>query len=125
SASKGALELVSEAYRMEIRKFGIRMTTLAPGDYATNIADRRFHSPVLKGSPYEDSYGESLRLMDAHVSEGNDPEEVAKKVYRILQKKNPRVHYTVGSPMQRFSLVLKKILPDKIYERLLLNHYKL
>ena len=125
SATKGALTLVTEAYRMEVRRFGIRMCSLAPGDYATNIASRRFHTPAMKGSPYEDSYGESLRLMDEHVDQGKDPEEVARKVYKILQKKNPKVHYSVGSPLQRFSLVLKKILPDKIYERLLLNHYKL
>ena len=125
SASKGALELVTEAYRMEIRKFGVRMCSLAPGDYATNIAAGRFHSPVREGSPYRDSYGNSLELMNQHVSHGKDPEEVARKVYKILKKHNPGVHYTVGSPLQRFSLFLKKILPDKIYERLLLNHYKL
>ena len=27
--------------------------------------------------------------------------------------------------MQKFSIVLKRILPDKVYEKLLLNHYKL
>ena len=46
-------------------------------------------------------------------------------VLKIINIKNPKVHYKVGSPMQKFSLVLKKILPDKVYERLLLNHYKL
>ena len=125
SATKGALGLVTEAYRMELRTFGIRMTTLAPGDYATDIASRRFHTPVNPKSPYKASYAESLRLMDAHVDKGRDPEEVARKVFRILQKKHPKVHYTVGSPLQRFSRILKRILPDKIYERLLLNHYKL
>lgn len=125
SATKGALELATEAYRMELREFGVRMCSLAPGDYATNIASGRFHSPLLEGSPYREVYGRSLELMDAHVSHGKDPQQVARKVYRILQKKRPKVHYTVGSPLQRFSLFLKKILPDKVYERLLLNHYKL
>jgi NAD(P)-dependent dehydrogenase (short-subunit alcohol dehydrogenase family) len=125
SASKGALELVTEAYRMEVRGFGVRMCSLAPGDYATNIASGRFHSPLQEQSPYRDSYGKSLELMNQHVSEGKDPAEVARKVHRILQKKRPRVHYTVGSPLQRFSLFLKRVLPDKIYERLLLSHYKL
>jgi NAD(P)-dependent dehydrogenase (short-subunit alcohol dehydrogenase family) len=125
SATKGALELSTEAYRMELREFGIRMSCLAPGDYATNIASGRFHSPLHEDSPYRKAYGQSLELMNQHVSEGKDPGQVARKVYQILQKKHPRVHYTVGSPLQKFSLFLKKILPDKIYERLLLNHYKL
>ena len=125
SASKGALELVTEAYRMEIRGFGVRMSSLAPGDYATNIAAGRFHSPLEEGSPYHEDYGKSLALMDQHVSQGKDPMEVARMVYRILQKRHPAVNYTVGSPLQRLSLLLKRLLPDKIYERLLLNHYKL
>lgn len=125
SASKGALQLATEAYRMEVRTFGVRMCSLAPGDYATNIAAGRFHSPLVEGSPYALSYGSSLELMDRHVSEGRDPDQVARKVYRILQKQHPKVHYTVGSPLQRFSLFLKRLLPDKLYERLLLNHYKL
>jgi hypothetical protein len=27
--------------------------------------------------------------------------------------------------LQKFSIVLKKILPDTVYERMLMNHYKL
>jgi hypothetical protein len=27
--------------------------------------------------------------------------------------------------MQKFSIVLKRILPDKMYEKILMNHYKL
>lgn len=125
SAGKSALGIATETYRMEVRGFGIKMCTLAPGDYATNIASGRFHSPLHDDSPYRQSYGKSLELMDDHVDSGNDPGEVGRKVYRILQKKHPRVHYSVGSPMQRLSLTLKRILPDKIFERLLLKHYKL
>ena len=125
SASKSALLVASEAYRMELRPFGIRLCTLSPGDYATNIASGRYHHPDRQDSPYTTTYGASLKLMNSHVKTGGDPDEVAHKIYRILQKAKPRVHYTVGSPMQRMSLFLKRMLPDKMYERLLLNHYKL
>ncbi len=125
SATKGALELVTEAYRMELKQFGIRMCSLAPGDYATNIASGRYHSPVGEDSPYRETYGKSLELIDRHVDEAEPPDPVGQKVLQILKKSNPAVHYTVGSPLQRFSLTLKRLLPDKIYERLLLNHYKL
>jgi NAD(P)-dependent dehydrogenase (short-subunit alcohol dehydrogenase family) len=125
SASKGALGIITEAYRMEIRDFGIRMANLAPGDFATNIAAGRYHCPVLEGSPYGEAYQRTLGLMDQHVASGKDPVVLARKVYYILQQRRPKVHYTSGSALQRLSLALKKILPDKIYERLLLNHYKL
>ena len=49
SASKGALELVTEALRMEIKDFNIHMTNVAPGDFATNIAFGRYHTPIVEG----------------------------------------------------------------------------
>lgn len=125
SASKGALELITEAFRMEIKDFNIKMTNIAPGDFATNIAAGRFHSPVIKGSPYSEKYGGVLNAIDEDVDSGDDPIAVAKMVYKVINTKNPRIHYKVGAFMQKFSIVLKFLLPDKTYEKLLLNHYKL
>ncbi len=125
SATKGALGLVTEALSMETKRFGVSITNLAPGDFATNIAAGRYHAPVVKDSAYEQAYQKSLDLMDEHVDGGGDPLQVAKKVYKIIQKKNPKIHYPVGELTQRLSLFLKKVLPDRVYEKLLLNHYKL
>jgi NAD(P)-dependent dehydrogenase (short-subunit alcohol dehydrogenase family) len=125
SASKGALELIAEALRMEVKSFGIQITNIAPGDFATNIAAGRFHAPVIKGSAYEVSYGNNLKTMDEHVDSGSNPNEMAEAVYAVIQNTNPKIHYKVGAFMQKFSIVLKRILPDKMYEKMLMNHYKL
>jgi NAD(P)-dependent dehydrogenase (short-subunit alcohol dehydrogenase family) len=125
SASKGALNIMTEAMRLEIGSQGIKVMTLAPGDYATDIASRRFHAPVINNSPYQKAYQESLDTMDSHVDSGNDPIEIAHKVAALIEQANPRPHYVVGSFIQKFSLTLKKILSQKAYEKLLKNHYKL
>ncbi|MEA1787366.1 SDR family oxidoreductase [Arenibacter sp. GZD96] len=125
SATKGALELLTEAMRMEVKHFGVHIANVAPGDFATNIAAGRYHTPVGPHSPYKESYEKTLLAMNSAVTQGMDPIHVAKKVAQIIRAKNPKIHYVVGAPLQRFSLVLKKFLPDKIYEKLLLNHYKL
>ena len=125
SASKGALELTTEAYRMELKDFNVHMVNVAPGDFATNIAAGRYHAPVLENSPYRKAYGNTLELMNQHVDQGNDPREMAKAIYKIIETRAPKGHYKVGEKMQKFSIVLKRILPDKMYERLLLKHYKL
>ena len=125
SASKGALELVTEAISMEAKSFGVKITSIAPGDFATNIAAGRYHAPVIKGSAYEVPYGGVLKEMNEHVNSGGNPEEMAKAVYDIINTTNPKVHYKVGVFMQKFSIVLKRILPDRIYEGMLMNHYKL
>lgn len=125
SASKGALELITEALRMEVKSFGIQITNVAPGDFATNIASGRFHAPLIKDSAYQIPYGNTLKMMDEHVDSGSNPNEMAEAVYRIIETKEPRIHYKVGAFLQKFSIVLKRILPDKVYEKMLMNHYKL
>lgn len=125
SASKGALELITEALRMEVKSFGIKITNVAPGDFATNIASGRFHAPLVKGSAYEIPYGNTLKMMDEHVDSGSNPNEMATAIYKIINAKEPKIHYKVGIFMQKFSIVLKRVLPDKVYEKMLMNHYKL
>ena len=125
SASKGALELITESLSMEVKPFGINITNVAPGDFVTNIASGRFHAPVIKDSAYEVSYGATLKMMDEQVNSGNNPIEMAQAILNIIQTENPKIHYKVGSFIQKFSIVLKRILPDKVYEKMLMNHYKL
>lgn len=125
SATKAALEITTEALRMETRQFGIEITNIAPGDFATNIVAGRYHAPVLKDSPYQQAYEKTLTMMNNHVDSGQDPLEMAKVVHSIIETTKPRIHYKVGASLQKFSIVLKRILPDKVYERMLLNHYKL
>ena len=125
SATKGALETITEATSMEVKPFGINVVNVAPGDFATNIAAGRYHTPVFENSAYKENYQMNLNLMDAHVSGGMDPLEMAKAVYKIINSKNPKIHYKVGGFMEKFSIVLKRILPDRTYEKILMNHYKL
>ena len=124
SATKGGLELVTETLRMETRSYGVKVVNLAPGDFATNIASGRYHAPILKDSPYK-AYGKALESINEDVETAQDPILVAKRIYTIIGSKNPKGHYLVGTFMQRFSVFLKKIVPDKVFEKLLLKHYKL
>jgi len=122
SASKGALEIVTESYRMETKQFGIKLTTLAPGDFATNIASGRYHTPVFENSPYKSAYKSTLEAIDADVDSGGDPAVVGRKIAKIIETKNPKPHYKVGSFIQKFSLTLKNILPGRWFEKLLESH---
>lgn len=125
SATKSALEIATEAYRMECAHLNIHFSNVAPGDFATNIASGRFHAPVKKGSDYEAGYANTLKLINDHVSDGGDPVEVAKKVAAILKESSPGIHYKVGTSLQKFSVLLKKLLPEKRYEKMLKKHYGL
>lgn len=125
SATKSALEVITEALRMEVKDFGVHIANLAPGDFVTNIAAGRYHSPVVEISPYNQAYSSTLQQINQGVNSGEDPIIVAKTVLKIITTKHPKIHYKVGTLTQRFSLVLKAILPDKVFEKMILNHYKL
>ncbi len=125
SASKSALEIASEALSIEVKAFGIKVVNVAPGEFDTNIAAGRYHAPVLEDSVYKVPYKNTLDTIDSHVHKGDDPIVLAMVIHQIIENNNPKLHYKVGAFLQKFSIVLKRILPDRIYERMLMNHYKL
>ena len=124
SASKAALQIITESLRLEVQPFGIQITNVAPGDFETNIAANRFHAPIIKNSPYV-AYQKILDLMNLHVKTGANPDLMAAAIFKIIQNPKPKIHYKVGAFMEKFSIVLKRVLPDKIYEKMLQNHFKL
>lgn len=125
SASKSAVSIMTEALSAEVKQFGIKVVDVAPGDFITNIANGRYHAPVLDDSAYKNDYGKVLKQINDEVDSGLNTLQMAKAIHRIIQKKNPKIHYKIGKPMQTFSIILKRILPDRMYEKLILNHYKL
>lgn len=125
SGTKSAVCVVSEALSSEVKQFGIKVVDVAPGDFKTNIAAGRYHAPILENSAYKNDYSRVLKQVNEEVSNSLEVKVMAKAIYKIIKTKNPKLHYKVGKPMQRFSIVLKRILPDRIYEKLIMNHYKL
>lgn len=123
SASKGALMLLSESVRMEVQPFGVEVTTIAPGDFATDIASRRLYTPVKEDSPYAEVYAQQLKTMDTHVDNGGDPKDMARRILAVIRTKHPRVHYKEAKPLEQFSIVLKRLLPSKWYEAMLRKFY--
>ena len=63
--------------------------------------------------------------MDSHVDSGSNPNEMAEAIFAIIQTDKPKIHYKVGAFMQKFSIFLKLILPDMVYEKIFIYHYKL
>jgi len=125
SSSKSALERVTESIRMEVKNFGIVITNIAPGDFNTNIASNRYHTPVFEDSAYKEVYQKNLDLMNAHVNDGGDPIKIAKKIYKVINTKNPKIHYKIGSFLEEISIILKQVLPNKLYEYLIMKYYKM
>jgi NAD(P)-dependent dehydrogenase (short-subunit alcohol dehydrogenase family) len=120
SASKFGLEGLTEALRLEVRPFGIRVVIIEPGNIDTEATAR---SP--RTSARTDAYGEHLERARAAMilseRNGAEPEAVARLVGRIMRRSRPRVRYTVGPVPERAAASIKRVLPSRLFERLLLH----
>lgn len=123
-ATKSSLEIIGEVFSMELKKFNINVVNVAPGDFKTDIVSRRIDSKSNNFSNYSKEYSKSLKSANRHVKNAMSPEIVSKLIYEIINSKNPNIHYKVGQFIQKFSIVLKMILPDRLFEKILLNYSK-
>lgn len=125
SASKSSVEMLTEALRMEVKSFGIKVCSVQPGDFATNISTNRPTAEVGKESAYRPMFDKIDKQVNEEVKHAKDPEEVGIGILAILQKKSPSVRYRIGPFMQKLSVRVKKTVSSKIFEKIIMNHYKL
>lgn len=125
SATKFAVEGMSEALRMEARQFGIHVTMIEPGDFRTRFtASRRYVDGAKENSAYQDSFERTIKVAEKDEQTGSSPEQIANLLVRILGSRSPRVRYSVGGISQRGAAILKGILPSRIFEWALMKYYK-
>jgi NAD(P)-dependent dehydrogenase (short-subunit alcohol dehydrogenase family) len=117
SASKFALEGLSESLRLETWRFGIRVVLVEPGDFHSNFtAMRRMTKASASNPAYRDAVGRALAAQEKEERNGPEPDSIARLVERILRKKNPGVRYSVGMLSQRIVVPCKRFLPAWFFE---------
>jgi NAD(P)-dependent dehydrogenase (short-subunit alcohol dehydrogenase family) len=124
SASKFALEGLSESLRMEVSRFGVRVVLIEPGDHRTGLTDNRRRTAESQSNPaYRDSFQRAAERMAADEQSGPAPEAVARLLLRIVTNPRPRLRYTVGPTPQRVAIWLKRLLPYSVIEKLMDHYY--
>ncbi|MGC4128481.1 MAG: SDR family oxidoreductase [Bergeyella sp.] len=123
SASKSALDKVTEAMRYEIYEWNISVCSLHLGDIKTNIAENRVKTKVSE--PYKNVFEKVYSLMNAHVDDGTEPLDVAVYIEELLEKKKWKAHYYFGKFEQKIGVPLKWILPQNVYENLMKKYNKM
>lgn len=112
SASKYALEAMTEALRMELMPFGIRVSLIEPGDTKTGFTNSRVFTQASKDSIYKTNFDRSVSRMIKDEQGGPPPVGIVKAVQRIIGSSNPPVRQVVGFT-NKFLAFLKWILPDR------------
>jgi NAD(P)-dependent dehydrogenase (short-subunit alcohol dehydrogenase family) len=126
SASKFALEALTDALRMELRPWGIQVSIIEPGAIATPIWEKSAkEAEDLEASVGEEAkalYGEAaIRIREAITQAAQRaiaPEAVVRAVHHALTAAHPRTRYLVGTDAKLRAWMVKW-LPDRIQDRLL------
>jgi short-subunit dehydrogenase len=125
-ASKFALEGWSESLRMEVENFGIKVVLIEPGDIKTAFTFKREKiTSNLTKSAYSHNAARAIDVVEKDEQGGPSPDKVAHLIYKIINKKSPKIRYKVGSFSQKLICYLKQILPDKTIQWILMKYYKL
>lgn len=124
SATKHALEAISNALRMELYPFGIATVLIEPGYIVTGIqqASADLSRPYLdkmKTGPYAKIHGKSRNARNAaRASSGTTPEDCARVILRAVEAKHPKARYSV-TPLTTMVKWSKRLLPDSLQDALI------
>jgi NAD(P)-dependent dehydrogenase (short-subunit alcohol dehydrogenase family) len=126
-AGKFAIEGFSEALRLEVKQFNIRVVLINPGDFHTNclVNRRNFLAPTGINDPYHEQFAKTLAIIEKNEANGWEPVVLARKIVKIVDCKNPRQRYVIATFVEKLSVVLKYILPGKWFSKILEYYYKI
>lgn len=119
-AAKSALGALTDALRLELRPFGVRVVTIEPGAINTPAGDKTLGDvegriatlPPEGAKRYGAMWRRFNRRAYAQERAGSPPEVVARAVLHALTAANPRPRYVVGKHA-RLLTTLARVLPDR------------
>ena len=120
SATKSAVLAFSNGLRNELRPYGVRVTSILPGDTQTGFTDARKKSDDFGN--YGDRIEKSVSKMEKDEKSGVPASKVAKKIVKVSKKKNPNTYYVVGISY-RFLVFLSRILPKRLVNWIIYQIY--
>ena len=122
SATKFALEAVSESCFLELKDSGIKVVIIEPGDLDTNFTSSR--KVIIKNdSPQQSKFLRALKITEKDETKGSHPRVVAKAIYKAINSYNPKLRYRIGKGMGAVNF-LHRLIPDKPFLRLIGSHFK-
>ena len=123
SATKFAVEALSDALRWELAPFGIQMVIIEPGSISTPFAaTAQAHARTIlanASSPYHALYERSAAVAASMRQQGAGPEAVSKVIQQAMEAARPRRRYRVAIPFSgRLVLHLGDAVWDAVVRRL-------
>ena len=122
SAAKFAVEGLSEALRLEVRHFGIKVAMIEPGDSRTPVTEHRIK--LFRTPAYAEYYNNAMAVYEHDERNGYPPEIIGPLIEQIFQNPNPRLRYVCGTAFLTAGVTLKNFVPHQLYEWVAARLYK-
>jgi NAD(P)-dependent dehydrogenase (short-subunit alcohol dehydrogenase family) len=127
SSSKFAMEAMSNALRLELYPFGVKVILIEPGYIVTGIQQTAMElsGPYLKesASPYASLYARFLKSMTtSRAASETTPEDCAQVVLEAIEAPRPKIRY----PVTRLAFVakwLKRLLSDRAVDGMMRRRF--
>lgn len=97
SATKFALEAISEALAQEVKPLGIKVTIIEPGSSRTNFSSRALSTLSHQINDYAQTSGKIVqRLQERDGKQPNDPVKAAAAMIQVVESDNPPLRLALG-----------------------------
>jgi NAD(P)-dependent dehydrogenase (short-subunit alcohol dehydrogenase family) len=125
SASKHAVEGLSESLRREMMLFGIDVIVIGPGPIKTPIWGKGAAPDFSKmdGSPYRKPLEAAFNFMQNLGKNGLPPEDVAKLIHHALTGASVKTRYTITPG--KFMRAVINALPARMSDRMVAKRLKI
>jgi short-subunit dehydrogenase len=122
SASKHALEAISDALRMELWNTNIKVITINPGVVETGIYNilKLKIDDIIKQKKNNDNQSRFISAYNKYFTKSNyyrglKPNRVANIIHRAISIPNPSHRYIIGSRKEKLAVRLRPFVPDALF----------
>lgn len=119
TASKHALEVLSDSLRVEVARDGVKVVLVEPGGFKTGIWDemrRDIDKHTAAGSRNTDVYERFLQLQRLTEPIMGSPEHCGRVIADLMGARAPRSRYLVGVDAQALNLT-SRLTPTMVQDR--------
>ncbi len=121
SASKAAINAYTLALANEVKPYGISVCAVMPGDIRTGFTAAR-EKEITGDAEYGGRISRSVAKMERDEAGGMEPASVARFIARLIRKRTVKPLYSIRTDY-RFFVVLSRLLPVRLFNRLIYRLY--